>query len=287
MPEDVKPTPAAPASPAPAGQPAAATTVPEKFKDAKVEDVIKAYTELESKYGEQGSKLGALSEYEKYGSTKDVGEAIQWARDTYAKIQSGQLTPEAGAAAARPASAATAGTPVAGQAPWQAEGWDFLPPSEQAAKMSAYNQEATTRAVMEQVQKIATEYGNQIQGMRQTQSREQSIMFKALQAAVANGGKIDLAKVLENAAAMANKPPEELIDMAVSNMLSPDAQKAEVERQVTARLAEEKQKRDNENVDALNRISSPQPRFATKLFENRNAENATIAKKLQEQGISW
>lgn len=272
--------PAPAASPAPAGQPAAG--IPDKFKDAKLEDVIKSYTELEGKFGEQGKKLGALSEYEKYGKPNEVGEAITWARDVYGKMQRGELSPRQAQQAIQNGPQSTGNGPTA---PWTAEGWDFLPPAEQAAKMSAYNQQE----VMSKVEAIAAQYGRQIQDtfqqLRSTQSREQSLMLQTLQAAMASGGKVDIKKALENAAEMANLPPEELINRAIQNMVNPEDTKAEIERQVTARMAEEKQKLNNENLDNLNHSASQTPRFAQNLFKNRQEENRSIMETLQKQGI--
>lgn len=282
MADEVKGTEAPAAGPQ--GQPAGEFKMPEKFASAKPEDIAKAYVELEKTLGEQGKKLGALGEYEKLGSTKDLAESLQWARDTYQKIQSGELTPRQAQRQAEQRQQQQQSTP---QAPWAADGWDFLPPAEQAAKMSDYNAKMVGAQVMEQVNKIAAAYGQQIEGMRATQSREQSIILKVLQAAQASGGKIDIAKALEAASEMATKAPEEYIDLAIQNMLSPEAQKAEVEKLVATRVAEEKQKMQNQQVDDLSRIASPQPRFATKVFENRNAENRAIVEKLSKQGINF
>jgi hypothetical protein len=268
----------------PQGQPAGDFKMPEKFANAKPEDIAKAYVELEKQYGTASSKLGTLSEYEKLGSTKDLADSLTWARETYQKIQSGELTPKQ---AQRQAEQRQQQQQNAPQAPWAAEGWDFLPPAEQAAKMSQYNTQQVAAQVMEQVNKIAAAYGTRIDDMRATQSREQSIMLKVLQAAQSSGGKIDIAKALEAASEMATKAPEEYIDLAIKNMLSPDEVKAEVERQVTARVAEEKQKMANENVDNLSRIASPQPRFAQSIFKTRNDENKSIVEKLQKQGINF
>ena len=273
----------APASPAPAGQPAAGSfTMPEKFKDAKLEDVVKSYVELEGKFGEQGKKLGVVGEYEKLGTPKDVGEALAWARDTYAKIQSGELTPKQ---AQRQAEQRVADQRQGTQAPWEDQGWDFLPPAEQSAKLAAYNQQAVLSQVMSQVQKMAEGYGNQINQMRATQSREQSLMFTALQEALASGGKVDIKAALEQAAAMATKPPEEFIQMAIKQMLNPAAQEAQISAEVTKRVAEELQKERNKTLDGLAQQASPQPRFA-QVAKTRQDETRQILDAWTKAGIN-
>ena len=278
-------TPAAtptPASPAPAGQPAAGSSaVPEKFKDAKLEDVIKSYVELEGKFGEQGKKLGTVNEYEKLGSPKDVSEALAWARDTYAKIQRGELTPKQ----AQQQAAQQAAVADGAQAPWQDQGWEFLPPAEQSAKLAAYNQQAVLTAVRAEVAKLAEGYGNQINQMRQTQSREQSLMFTALQEALASGGKVNLKEALEQAAVMATKPPEEFIQMAIKQMLNPGAQEADIEAKVTARVAEQLQKEHNKTLDGLAQQASPQPRFA-QVAKTRQDETRQILDAWTKAGIN-
>ena len=275
------PAPAAPASPAPSGQPADGFKMPEKFASAKPEDIAKAYVELESKLGEQGKKLGVVSEYEKLGSPKEVSEALQWARDQYARIQRGELIPKSGQASASPAAG-----PAGPQAPWQAEGWDFLPPAEQAAKMAQYNQQAVMSQVTDYVNKLAAQYGQQIEGFRSTQSREQSLMLKAIQGALKSGGQVDLQAALEKAAEMATKSPEEFIEMAMQSIVNPKAQEQDIEAKVTARVAEELQKRSNQQIDELNRHASPVPRFAQQAFKDRNAENRAIVENLNKQGIN-
>jgi|ERR1700722_2288866 len=270
------------ASPAPTGQPAGEFKMPEKWANAKPEDIAKAYVELEGKLGEQGQKLGQLSEYEKYGKPNEVGEAITWARDVYGKMQRGELTPRQAQQAIQNGPQPAGNGPTA---PWQAEGWDFLPPAEQASKMADY----TRQAVMSEVEKIAGTYGKQIQdtfqNLRATQSREQSLMLQTLQAALSSGGKVDIKKALENAAEMANLPPEELINRAIQNMVNPVDQESEIEKRVTARLAEEKQKQNNSTLDDLNHSASQTPRFAQNLFKNRQEENRAIMDNLNKQGI--
>lgn len=273
-------------SPAPAGQPAGTPAGADKFANASKDDVLKAYTELETKLGAQGQRLGALAEYEKLGKPQELGQAIDWARETYQKINRGEYVSKADAAKAQAIANAPQSAGNGPQEPWKAEGWEFLPPAQQSAAMAAYTQAQSQAYLDTKVAEYVQQFGNQIQQMRGTQSREQSLIMKALELAQSNPGKVDLRQLLQSAADMATKPPEEYMELALQSMVNPQNNEAEIERRVTARMAEEAQKKQNEDIGNINRAASSTPRFATKLFKDRNEENGAIMRQWQKDGIN-
>lgn len=262
--------------------------VPEKFAGKSVEDVAKAYVELEKMSGTQAAKLKNLESYEKIGAPEQITEALNWARGVKAMIEDGRLSP---AQAKQALKEGPQGSQQAfnsqndeGSEPWSQEGWDFLTPAQQAKAMSSYVKGATQKEIKSYVDGLAKNYGDEIQNIGGNWKREQAILLKAITSALKTPGA-DINSLLQGAADLASKTPEELLDMALEAQSSPAKQQAEIARLVEERVAKITQDRDNDRMKALTGATRPssRPKFGT--GKTRQDEDRSLMDELKKKGI--
>jgi len=288
MPEPIiTPSSSQQAAAAPQGQPAAGSEgfkMPEKFAGKSAEEIAKAYTELESQHGKAASELGKFKGYEdvvKLGSAKDISDAIAWARQVNQAFKEGRIT------AAQAKQAKQDGPPVdtgnGSQAPWDNEQFDYLSPREQAKAIAEYNKRSSFDSTKEYIDGIAKQYGDQLQNWNGMNQRQQNILLKAIKQAIKNPD-VDPEELLTQAAELAGKGPEELLNMAMEARMAPKSMEAEVNKRVAAKLAEEEQNRINREAGMLSN-SGRRPTFQ-KTNRSRDDENREILSKLKEQGIN-
>lgn len=232
-------------------------------------DLEKAYQEAESKITEYGTKYKDYDRYAELGPADKIQEALSWARERAAEIQAGKL----GYQQAAPARQTTNQ-----EQPWAAEDWAYRTPDQQARAMSDYIQAANQRYIDAK----AAEYGQQINGLSQRDAREKTILTKAIQLAISNPGT-DIGTILEQAAQLGAKPPEELLDMAFKNLTNdPKRQEADFERRVAERVAEAQQKWEASKFSDI--TSARKPRFGRQNV-TRQDEDKNILESLAKQNI--
>jgi hypothetical protein len=156
-----------------------------------------------------------------------------------------------------------------------------MDPQAQADAMYSY-QAAQVQAMIEGK---ANEYGKQITDYTNNLGRQQSVLLKAVESAIRRGGDVSVQEILEQAAGIAQLPTDKLIDIALENLDRPNTMKAEIERQVAARLAEDQQKRDNESLKAIDAQVGPRPRFGVQP-RSRQDEDRMVVQELRKQGIN-
>jgi len=258
---------------APQGQPQSEFKMPEKFANAKPEDIAKAYVELERTLGEQGAKLKDLERYSSLGKPDEIQQAIDWARTVYKKLEAGELVDKS---VLKPAAKAEHSG-----LPWEAPDWDYKSDADKAKAMAEYARSEAQRLIEQK----ANEYGQQINQYRQLQGSEMQLLLDAINAAITSGGKTDVKSLLVNAAELATKSPQDLLKMAFENLTAKERMEAEIEKRVNAAIAEAKQKMDNERLSVITEAASPKPRFA-RAAKRGEETNREIIQKLAKAGIN-
>ena len=247
--------------------------LPEKFKT--VDDLVKAYAEAESKITEYGTKYKNYDDYAKIGPPDQIEQALNWAREVKAAMDSGKLRHVAEAEATRKIENQQQNT-----APWDAQDWEFKPESERARAMFEY-QQAQTKSYIDS---LAAQYGKQIEGYRQTDGREKALMLKTIKAAINNPGA-DPEQLLERMAQYATKSPEELLQMVLDGQSNtPESRQKEIDRIVETRLAEKRQDWEKERFNDF--TTSRKPKFSSKSTD-RATEDRDILSKLAKEGFRW
>ena len=136
--------------------------LPEKFKT--VDDLVKAYSEAETKITEYGTKYKNYDDYAQIGPPDQIKQALDWARNVKAAMDRGELRHQAEATATKQLEQ----TPSTSSAPWDADDWAYKQPNEQSRAMFEY-QQAETRKYIDG---LAAQYGKQIDAFRQNDGRE-------------------------------------------------------------------------------------------------------------------
>jgi hypothetical protein len=246
--------------------------LPEKFKSN--EDLLNAYTEAEKKITEYGTKYKDYDDYSAIGKPSAIKEALEWARNVKTAMEQGLLKPAAEAQATQQQQQQPS------KHPWEDEAWAYKQPGEQAQAIADYTQSQ----IKTYVDQLASQYGQQIQSLRQTDGREKAIMLKTLQA-VAKNPNLDANDLLAKAAQYAGKSPEDLLDMVMEMELNtPEARDKALEAKVAARVAEEQQKWEKSKFTDI--LQTQRPKFG-RTPQNREAENRSILEALSKQGIRF
>ena len=248
--------------------------MPEKFAGKSAEDIARSYAELESQYGKASQRLGDLDRYSKIGSPDEINQVLEWSRNVKAALDRGLLVPKQ--------ESAKAPESTAQRKPWEQDDWAFKSPAEQF--------EALNQAVQSQnkayIDQLASQYGQQIQQLTQQDGRQKQIMMRAIQAAIKNPD-VDPEALLTETAQLASKTPEELMDLYLDlRSKTPDNIERMVNERLAARLAEEKQKLEAQQLAELTSASTPRkPNFGRSALQNRETENRAIIEALSKQGI--
>jgi hypothetical protein len=241
-----------------------------KFKDQAALEA--AYTEAEKKITEYGTKVKDYEDYASIGKPSEIKEALDWARNVKTAMERGLLTPK------EAQQAVNQGPPSQTRAPWEDDNWAYKQPNEQAQALAAH----TEAQVKKYVDQIAAQYGQQLSGFRQTDGREKALLLKVVEA-VAKNPSLNANEMLTQAAQLAQRSPEELIDMVMdAQMNSPEMREKAVEAKVATRLAEEQQKWEKSKFNDV--LHTQKPKFG-RTPANREAENRQILESLAKQGI--
>jgi hypothetical protein len=259
----------------PQGQPAAqvqapAYTLPEKFKGKSVEDVARAYSELEKTHGEVSSRVGAYDKYAKLGSPEQVEQALQWAADVAGKLQRGELTP-AQAQAQLNQNAAT-------QNPYESfDKWDELDGRSRA--------DALNKLVTDAVKQAAKPYEDRLTQFQTNEQRQLGLLTQVFELAQKNPS-ISMNELLQKANSLASQKPEDLLNMALQSMVAPQQQEALKAQMRAEILAEQNQAAENARISALNGASSLQLGIPDGKKLTRNETLTNILNTLKERGVS-
>ena len=257
--------------------------IPEKFKDKSAEDIARAYAELESQHGKLASEVGKYKGYDevaKLGKPQEIVEAIQWARQVNQALKDGKITYKE---AQKAMNQGPQGGNQQGSAPWDSENFDYLTPREQAKAIMDYQKSQGLGETKSYIDNIAQQYGSQIQQQYDLANKQQNILLKAIKQAIKNPD-VDVEDLLSQAAELAGKGPEELLQMAMDARMAPKSMETEIEKRVNAKLAEKEQERINEQTKLINSATGRRPVFA-KQTKTRDDENKQIFETLRKNGI--
>lgn len=249
--------------------------IPEKFAGKSAEEIAKSYVELEKQYGSHAEKLKGLEAYSKFGTPEQINEALNWARDAYAKIQKGDLIERAKVKAAEASTSPST-------APWDADDWAYKSPAEQFKAFSDY-QQSQAKSYIDQV---ASQYGQQIGSLAQRDAREKAILLRAVKAAVQNPG-VDPEEILAEASGLASKSAEELIDMYLeSRQNSPEALSKRIADETAKAVAAARQEWEAKQQEELYKPAGP-PKARLIKSQSREDEFKLIQQNLAKQGIRF
>lgn len=258
----------------PVGSSQSSTTTPSPDVGAAAVDWAAKYKELETQY----QPLTKYREYFPDATPDDVKQGVDWALNIYKQVREGQLVPKQAPAA--PASS----TPSAStEPPWKQDGWEILPASTQAERLTEYQEKklASVIAAKEQEFRGAMDNTGKLYG------RQQNILLKALQAAQKNPS-LDVNTILNKANEAAQLPAEALIDQIVeAASRSPEAEEARISKLVEERLATRLQEESNKKLDLIT-SQSRIPRGLASIAKRTIAdENKDILKQLAAKGITF
>lgn len=239
-------------------------------------------TDYRAKFEELNKSYEGLKGLEKYrelfpdATPEEVKQGVDWAVNIYKRVQAGELVEKG--ALQRPAPAPS---PESNQPPWKQDGWDLMPASQQAEKLTEWND----RRLLGLVNAKETEFRKTLEGMGQLNGRSQSLLLKAIQAAIKNP-QIDISTVLQKASEAAQMPAEAIIDQIVNGALnSPEAQEAHINKLVEERLAAKMAEKENERLNLLTNSSRPSRGLASAVKRTVADENKTIIADLAKKGI--
>lgn len=253
-------------------------SMPEKFVGKSPEEIARAYLEVEKQHGKAAARLGTLDAYSKIGSPEQIQQVIDYARQVKAALDAGTLVPKG---QEKPPTAAA--KPDA--KPWEADDWAFRSPAEQARAIA----DEVNRSAQELIEQRAAQYGKTIEGLAGRDAREKSILVKAIEA-VRRNPSLSIEELLNDAAGLAQKTPEELIEMAFQSRLqTPESRSADIEKEVAKRVADEMQKRDAQKFTDFSRVTTPKAQLGRRKgvdgYAQREAESRQIFESLSKVGI--
>ena len=108
--------------------------------------------------------------------------------------------------------------------------------------------------------------------------------MKALKAAIKNPG-VDPETLLQRAAEMAQKSPEDLLEMVMDNQTnSPEMIQKQIDAKVAERLAEEKQNWERSKFADI--TASRKPKFTSRNTDRRSEDRALL-ETLAKEGFRW
>lgn len=259
--------------------------IPEKFAGKSIEDVAKSYVELERNYSKAAEAQKALEAYSKIGPADQLGEAINWSRNTFQELQkAGMIGPNGELRISK--SAPKPETKPEGSstsAPWDDDSWNYKTPQEHAKALAEY-QQAQVKAYVDQV---AGEYGKQIQSLAGRDQREKSILLRTIKSALKTGQ--DPEEILNKTSELAGKSAEELMDLYLESLNhSPEALEKTIAEKVATAVANARQEWEaKQQDDLLKQSTPPKPRLKALQSTTREEENRAIFQKLAKDGIRF
>lgn len=265
--------------------------VPEKFKGKSIEDIAKAYADLESQYGKVSSEVG---DYKKLGPANEVGQALDWARKQYQAVKSGKViyVDESGQPATRatgnraPEGAIPAAAP--GQTPpWESTDFEFLPQREQYRQINSWNQAQMSGDFRKYVDDQAASLRQYAEEYTGNQARQMQVLIKTVDAALKSAGsKLSVEEILTKAAGQYARNPEDVIAELSQPRMTQEEQDAEINRRAEKLALEMRQKEANDALSLGVTRATPRPRLAA-TPKTRQDEDRTILESLAKNGIRF
>lgn len=217
------------------------------------------YTDLETRYRDLESRS---KRYEEFGDPDQVRQTISWAQQAARAMNEGRLIDK---------STIERETPTQPAADLFAN-WDEMTPKEQAALLRS----SVSGELGNSIQQEWGSVKRQFEDFQKQQGMQLQLAIQAMRKSQESGVPFD--QLVQEATALSQLPPHELLERALNALVSPQKQKEEIERQVNERLAAERQKFENERAQQLY-PSLRAPRF---LSRDRGGEGKTPRERMDE-----
>lgn len=205
----------------------------------------------------------------------------EWARSIAQQIQEGKLTYAQQKAAEEAVKTAQAshtddfGLPT---------NYDELSPREQALVITKQIQEANKSALAEMVRAEAAKAQSAIQDWTTRGEQEKGLLFQVLEASRTNP-KLDVKAALEQAAKLKSASPDQLLQMAIERLSTPDPN-ANFDERVSAKVAEKLQELENKRLEAAFGISGVKRKVSlNKTPKTREEYNRKLMKEWAKAGV--
>jgi hypothetical protein len=251
----------------------AATTfqMPENLAGKSAEEIAKDYVELRTKLD---SRESVQKQLEQMGGLDNLRQWAMYGNQAYqqavqAQQQAQQRQP------AQQTQQVPVGDPYAD--------WDTLTPKEQAQKLSNLVASAATQYINQYGEQAVKAYAQQINDQLSGMNRQWEIFQKANRVWRKNPN-VDIDTLLGSMAKMATADLDSLIDAAMNQAVGPAEIEAKVNAEVQRRLAEQKLKDQNQQVNVLAGASRA-PFTMPDQPKNKAESDAAIFKSLLEKGI--
>ena len=266
-------TPAAPAQ-GTTGQGTPTFAMPEKFAGKSAEDIARSYVELESQHG----KFTDLSKrVEQYGGLDNLSQWAQYGSQAYQAAIAAQQQ----AQQHQPSRAQEPQGPV--QDPYA--DWDLLAPKEQAQRLAQLVAGAATQYINTYGGQIAQNYNKQMQDLQSGLNRQWEIFRKA-NAVWRKNPNVDIDTLLQQAASVASGDIDSLFNIAMGQITGPANVKSMIDAEVQRRLADEKLKQDNQQINVLTNAGRQGFSVDQAPATGEEATRAIMAKLLQSGEFS-
>lgn len=260
---------------APGGEPTQTTglafQVPEKFAGKGLEDVIKSYTELESKYGEVSSLKNQL---EQMGGLENLKQWAQAAPGYYQAYQQAVAQLQQAQQHAQ-TQQAPAGDPF--------ENWEMLTPKEQAQRQTQLVAGALTQYI--------NTYGQQAVAQMQEQQRQQLAalntqwdIYRTVNDIARKNPSVDPNALLQSMAKIAGGDLSTLVDIATKQVAGPAEMEAKIQAELQRRLADERLKAQNSQLNTLTSAGRSSLTGPTNIPVSHDDATTALLKKLLQDG---
>ncbi|TAK94590.1 hypothetical protein EPO05_06105 [Patescibacteria group bacterium] len=254
------------ASPGAGAQPASSPpSTPEKFT-TPADDWQSKYTELEGKY----------KAWDGFGEPATVKQTMDFARQVVTALQSGQsavFDPETGKVLFKSVSTQN---PAAPADPF--DGIDELPPREMAARLRdiVRNELAgTVKQDVENVKKLINDALGNLGG-------QQKLFMTAARLAQQHPD-VPFEELVAEATRMSSMTPEQLLEAALQQKLSPAQQQKIIEQKVQEALAARQQEQENEEAQLLAPKMSP---FMSRMADREQAhKDGSLVERRQKSRL--
>lgn len=254
--------------------------LPEKFQGKSVEDVAKAYSELEKTMGTQANQYSKWSSLEKqlqpYGGLDNF---LHGYNQLYQHYQQSQQQPQP-----------PAQQPV-GQQNAVSEyfkDWDILPAQQQAQKLATLS----NLMVQQQVQHIAAQYAQRFQDAQeqlQQQQRREWDIYQRVMAFVATHPGTNPQEVMQEMVSAGSGDVNTLMEQAYRNKWGQKEVEENYKKQFETWKTDYQQQQANQQLASLNNSGGRGSLFSQlqeTATNKQSARNAEIDKKLLESGFT-
>jgi hypothetical protein len=253
--------------------------VPEKFRGKSVEEIARAYDELERMHGTRMQELEPLVQYQqKYAQYGGIEALEQGYNQLYTNLQhylqnAQQSQPQQ-----------QAGQPVSTQQnPW--ENWEYLTPQEQAARLEERIAQRAEQLIAERGQALYNQAYQDLSNQFNVLRREWDIN-RSLTDMRYSDPNLDTQKVMQEAVNIANSDPQKLLQLAARQLANQDGKQTEAQAQALFERykADWEQERTNRQLEQLGRSGGQTLQSMFPSTEERppdsSAIHAEVARKL-------